>query len=971
MSATTDLPSLASFEALRQQLLAAAEAFTGDADQLGKLLNALVDDVQRASAEPLEIFPVCHHSPAAALHVIRRLGQQPPRVIFMEMCEDMRPLLDKLRDCKLPVALQAFAGQTDAFPASWTPLSVVAPFTEFSAEYQAIVYALENPATELVFVDRSVDHIFQWMPQEENALEERLNKDPEQDDAPAAEAEEKPPMHGAALGVQMGGLEPTFEQFHDFLLKNARVRFFAEWWDQYVEQAVVGGDYANYRQVMFLVGSLLRRLGRKPKDHEEDRQRERYMWTRMKEYLEEHKIAPQDALYICGAIHAVSDVEEYGTANPQRWEVPPKTKTVWLYGLIPSSYAAIDWQFRLPPGSVTLADASWDKNQRALGVKPFALAKAGATKAKPKKATKVVAAPPPASPTNSDNGDLVSYLTRPPQLVAEDEEQLLAWSVGVVELARKNGYLATTADSIAVYHTSLLLAQLRNRRHPTPYDFRDAAVACLEKDRTPKKRNVQRLCEILLGGDRSGQVGFTALPPLAQDVYIRLEPLKKLDGRFNLQATSIQRALLDLRAHPELIPCSDLLWKLRYLLRGSRVFRPIMGERTLGGVPTQESWDIEIGKNQTPLIQLGYEGVTVEHVLEKRLKAAAFAAEATPVSALAAAEDCILYLKSPRLTEEIGEHAVGLLTQETGAQSAPEVFERMRRLVHYFRSTPDGLPEWVKQFVTTGYSHYATLLPTAFADRGTTPDQIAGMLAFVFNLESLALSLGCQRSQLLIAVKQAGPGTDDPNKLGLLWAAEWVLGLRTVEEIRAFFAHLFDNPLAAASFPGYVNGFLLALKFTSLVVRLVVELLSRAFERLPDAVLMPWMPNLLMTLKPHMDSVLPNLLKEAGLCFPTTLEALRTWQPPWRQAAAAPVPTVAPAAMERSPAETAVHGLLAANPASTDAPARMLGVEPVWAAEARGVTQQRTQDAASPAETAVRELLREHPAAVAALAGLL
>ena len=60
----------------------------------------------------------------------------------------------------------------------------------------------------------------------------------------------------------------------------------------------------------------------------------------------------------------------------------------------------------------------------------------------------------------------------------------------VVELARKNGYLASTADSIAVYHTAVLLAQMRNRRHPSPYDFRDAAVTCLEKDRIPGKRNV-------------------------------------------------------------------------------------------------------------------------------------------------------------------------------------------------------------------------------------------------------------------------------------------------------------------------------------------------------------------------------------------------------------------------------------------------------------------------------------------------
>ena len=41
-----------------------------------------------------------------------------------------------------------------------------------------------------------------------------------------------------------------------------------------------------------------------------------------------------------------------------------------------------------------------------------------------------------------------------------------------------------------------------------------------------------------------------------------------------------------------------------------------MGERTLGATATQESWDVAIGKNQGALIQLGYEGVSVEHVLE-------------------------------------------------------------------------------------------------------------------------------------------------------------------------------------------------------------------------------------------------------------------------------------------------------------------------------------------------------------------
>ena len=262
----------------------------------------------------------------------------------------------------------------------------------------------------------------------------------------------------------------------------------------------------------------------------------------------------------------------------------------------------------------------------------------------------------------------------------------------------------------------MLLAQLRNRRHPTPYDFRDAAITCLEKDRTPRKRDIARLCDTLLGGDRVGQVGFESLPPLAQDVYERLAPLG-----INLKATTVQRALLDIRQRPGLLAASDLLWKLHFLLGPRRVVRPIMGRKELGLVPVQESWDIAIGKNQTPLLMLGYEGVTVEHVLEKRLRARVFAPEADAATALAAAEDCLLLLGSARLTEEFGHHAIGLLVGESGAQTAREIFDRLRRLVHHHRSTPDGLPGWVKSFVATGYSHYASLLPRASRTEGPSP----------------------------------------------------------------------------------------------------------------------------------------------------------------------------------------------------------------------------------------------------------
>ncbi|MDM8524937.1 DUF5682 family protein [Desulfococcaceae bacterium HSG8] len=843
---------------LREQLIEAARQFTGEARPLKDLLLSIARDIERAASEPLEIFPVCHHSPASAFHMVRRLTESAPKVIYMEACEDLYTVVRYLQDCKLPVALQGFAGKSEGFPEAWNPLSVILPLTEASAEYQAIAYALQHPDdTELVFVDRAVDYVFQWMPQEEDALDRQI---PGKEELLSEEAG----MHGTAIGLQLGDIEPTFEQFLEFLLRNACVRHFAEWWDQYVEQAVISSDYQTYRQVMFMIGSLFRRLGKKDDDIETDRLRERYMWTRIKQHIAAWKINPRDAIYICGAAHTASDVEEFGLDNDKMWDIPGPTGTEWIYGIIPSSFAAIEHQFASPAGTVSMAEETWKKSLTAGKLRPFKLEN---TKKKRKPAAR------PGSPDQADS-PIHGFLTRAPVLVHADETRLLRRCADIVALARKNGYLASTADSIAIYETSVLLANLRNRPHPSPYDFQDAAITCLEKDRTPKKRDVRQLCQILFEGNRIGTVGYVSLPPLVQNLYDRLAPLD-----ISLTAKTIQRALMDFRSRPELAGCSDVLWRLNYLL-GDHVVQPIMGERTLGHTRVQESWDIRIGKYQGSVIQLGYEGVTLEQVLEQRIRQRAFEGEAGAGITLGVAEDSILYLDSPRLTRELGEHAMHLLLDETGAGDAPEIFARIRRLVHYYRSARTGLPDWIQHFVATGYSHYATLLPNAFEDRGTSPEQIAGMLGFIFTLESLALSMGCQRSQLMIGVQQAGQTADDPAKIGLLWTSEWLLGLRSIEEIREFFNRMFSNPLMMPAFPDYLNGFMLSMNFTQRIAPFVVELFSRVFASAPDARLMTWLPELILRLR-SCGPLLQILIKEASSSFPSALQDFETWHEPW------------------------------------------------------------------------------------------
>jgi hypothetical protein len=978
---TDDLPTV--FEPLKRQLLAASEAFATDAQPLGAILGGLVDDVERASCEPLEIFPVCHHSPSSALHMVRRLAQRAPRVIFMECCEDLRPVLDGLRECKLPVALQAFASTSDAFPSSWSPLNLVCPLTEFSAEFQAIAFALERKETELVFVDRSVDHVFQWMPREDDAVEKAIPTPADPDDEDSA-------MHGSAVGVEIGALVPTYERFRQLLLKNARVSHFSEWWDQYVEEAVIDGDTTSYRQVMFLIGSLFRRLGSAEPDVRQDELRERHMWTRIKQYLRDQVVDPRDCLYICGAAHSASQVPEFGTENDEHWEIPPRSDTTWLYGLLPSSYGAICHQFGHPRGAVTLAEARWRKSLAKQRLRAFSLKSRRRKEDEPdpdsdlpaaspgskRKKKSAPAAPPVVPPKETpsaepDGARLLAYLQVPPVSLPSDEEQLLHNCVRIVELARRHGYLASAADSIAVYQTSILLANMRNRRHPTPYDFRDAAATCIEKDVVPGKRSVARLCDILLGGDKVGQIGFESMPPLARDVYERLAKLP-----IQLTARTIQRALLDFRKRPDLLPCSDLLWKLLYLLPPG-VVRPIMGQRQLGHVPQQESWDVAIGKNQGTVIQLGYEGVTVEHVLERRLKKTAFGVEARTADTLRAAEDSILFLKSERLTEELGERAVELLVREPDVQQAREIHARITRLVHYYRTTESGLPAWTRSFITTGYSHYATLLPNAFADRGVNPADLAAMLQFIFTLESLALSLGCERSQLVIAVRQGSLVTTDPPKLALLWSAECVLRLRDVASLRSHFDALIDNELLLSSLPDYLGGFLLALAFTPMVAGLTVELLSKAFERLPDWLLMPWLPKLLMMLRPHAATALPTLVKEAVALFPPDLDALAHWQPPWyRQVSGPEAGTAVDAVAATStisvlePSQQAAVSLLAAYPATTDALAVALGVPVVWA-NRPGTATAEPRGLQSVEHDSVRDLLHSFPSTLNAMPDLL
>ena len=114
--------------------------------------------------------------------------------------------------------------------------------------------------------------------------------------------------------------------------------------------------------------------------------------------------------------------------------------------------------------------------------------------------------------------------------------------------------------------------------------------------------------------------------------------------------------------------------------------------------------------------------------------------------------------------------------------------------MHYYRTTDPGsrLDEAV-------YHDGLLALFDPAAERlrrpGRESGDLAAMLQFIFTLESLALSLGCERSQLVIAVRQSAPVTTDPTKLALLWSAECVLRLRDMASLRSHLDAVIDNEL--------------------------------------------------------------------------------------------------------------------------------------------------------------------------------
>lgn len=187
--------------------------------------------------------------------------------------------------------------------------------------------------------------------------------------------------------------------------------------------------------------------------------------------------------------------------------------------------------------------------------------------------------------------------------------------------------------------------------------------------------------------------------------------------------------------------------------------------------------------------------------------------------------------------------------------------------------------------------------------------------------------------------------------------------------MREFFAHVLANPLMMSAFPDYLNGFLLALNFTARIGRFVVELLSNVFGKIPNATLMPYLPELMLRFRSS-PALVQTLLKEASAAFPKALREFETWHPPWEETAAKPAQAQV-VAEQLSESEQAARRLLFAHPAAADALAGLFGVSEFHWIEELAAPAAASADAPTASEQAACALLRGFPETAQAMADML
>jgi hypothetical protein len=373
---------------------------------------AIQERTDAVLAEPLYWFPVRHHSPAVARHVEAAILARKPKIVFLEGPSEAGELIPHLIDVQTrpPVAIYSSYRDDDNVlglagvlsPAPDVPARLAAwyPLMAYSPEYITLL-AAKKVGAQVVFMD--LPHFAE------------LRKRPT--DAPQPQADAAPPPAAQrdedALFAASG--------FYQALAESAGYRSWNEAWDTLFEFGHLEEDYEAFRRELAAFCCAVRATT-DPERLKQDGTllRERFMLRTIRETLAARKLAPEQAMVVCGGFHLFLDRDDPQPPPP----IPPGTVYVTV---VPYSFFRVSELSGYAAGNRApqFYQTSWELAREGRG-----------------------------------------------------EDLLAEHIVATLHKARREGEPLSSADAISVSQHARMLASLRGRPRPVLDDIHDALVTC-------------------------------------------------------------------------------------------------------------------------------------------------------------------------------------------------------------------------------------------------------------------------------------------------------------------------------------------------------------------------------------------------------------------------------------------------------------------------------------------------------------
>ncbi len=456
------------------------------------------------SQADVHYFGIRHHGPGSSKRLVAELEALQPSVVLIEGpsdCSELLPLLAH-HQMKPPVALLAYAAENSA-------VSLYYPFAEYSPEYQACVWAIQNNA-DVAFIDLPVSVQLAQMLQsaESQSSEEDAHESESMTDALDSESAIESESQNAQVSSFSDRTEAVSSTQHDIrhdpigaLAQLAGYEDGEGWWNDLIEQN--RDDNAQiFETVNSAMAALRDHLADRDELSEQDLVREAHMRIEINKCA---KAAIGNVAVVCGAWHAPA-LKAQHTLKSDREQLKQLPK-------------------KLTKQKIKSTWIPWTTPRLA---------------------------------TRSGYGAGVLAPMWYQHLWSEQNNHqfLELWFANISVLLREQGHVVSTASVIEAVRLSQSLAIIRNRPAPGFEEVREAAIACLCFGEVLQWQQIESA--LLLGH------GVGVIPDDAPMMPL-LEDLQQQQKRLKLKPEALEKELsIDLRSEAGLAK-SILLHRLNVL----------------------------------------------------------------------------------------------------------------------------------------------------------------------------------------------------------------------------------------------------------------------------------------------------------------------------------------------------------------------------------------------------------------------